>query len=103
MVCKQNCWMFGSNYQKFKFCYMIHVIAVHSLIRVESRSSAWVIRREFAEKNSFYLFHCGIVLLLLRIIAAVGSFYFFDFLKSCLVFCCPFKTFLLSKNIIEWP
>ena len=49
MVCKQNCWMFGSKYQKFILCYMIHVIAVHSLTRVESRRSAWVIRREFAE------------------------------------------------------
>ena len=40
--------MFSSKYQKFIFV-SVYIIAVHSLMRVESRSSAFVNKREFVD------------------------------------------------------
>ena len=44
----------------------MYIRAVHSLMRVESRSSACVNKREFADIRFVCLFHCVIVVMLRR-------------------------------------
>ena len=51
---------------KNSYSVKVYIIAVHSLTRVESRNSACVNKREFADLIFFLLFHCGIVIMLLR-------------------------------------
>ena len=54
MVCKQNCRMFDPSI-KNSYSVRVYMIAVQSLIRVESLSSTCVNRREFADMR-FILF-----------------------------------------------